>query len=256
VTDAQIMGAVKTAANPMEAIGAAMMLDPVTFERTTKNGYPHPFAGYFVGRGGTLGDVPTDIVCAVFQVFAPEVVSAMWTQGKEVGGVKKGVELYFEQIHAWGRDHLSGFAGNERIVELGQKVIRGTSVNGLPLFAGWKSVPLPSDAPAAAQQTLMTLRELRGSVHNACVTAVGLQPIESHLLNKGVEYAQMFGWPEPFPEVKHLKGKREEAEEKTNARVAEIWAAALTPAEANELAELSVQAFAQATAKTGKTAPL
>lgn len=248
MTDPQIIEAVEIAATPMEAIGASMMLDPTTFERSTEDGYGHPFAGYFVGRGGTMGDVSTDTIVGVFQIFAPEVAKAMWESGKAHAGVEQGVKSYFGHIASWGQDHLGDFSGNARIVELGQKIIQNTQCNGLPLFAGWKTVPLPSDPAAAAQQTLMTLRELRGSVHNACITAVGLKPIESHLLNKGSEYAQMFGYPEPFPEVEHLKAKRQEAEENTNQRVAEIWAAALTPAEAKELADLSVQALATATA--------
>jgi hypothetical protein len=165
-----------------------------------------------------------------------------WEQGQPVHGARKGAELYAEQIHQWARDHLKDAPNLERLAELGQKVIEATPNNGLPLFAGWKAMPLPADAPARAMQILITLRELRGSVHLAAVTAAGLTPVECHLLNKGPEYCAFFGWPEPFPSVDHLKDKREEVEELTNQRVAAIWGAALSADEAQELAQLSAAA--------------
>lgn len=243
MSDARTLGAVRAAGGPIEQIGANLMLHQETFDRSAANGYAHPFAGYFVGRGGVLGDAPVEIVDAVFQVFAPEVVKSCWEQGVAVHGARKGAELYAEQIRQWGRDHLKGFPGAGRLAELGEKLITATPNNGLPLFAGWKAMPLPADAPGRAMQILITLRELRGSVHLAAVTAAGISPVESHLLNKGAEYCSMFGWPEPYPSVEHLKDKREEVEEITNTRVAEIWAAALTPDEAEELARLSAAAL-------------
>jgi hypothetical protein len=243
VSDARTLNAVRAAGGPIEAIGANLMLDQATFDRSTANGYPHPFAGYFVGRGGVLGTAPTEVVEAIFYVFAPEAVKTFWEGGLSVHGARRGAELYAEQIHEWGRDHLGGFAGTARLAELGERVIQTTPGHGMPLFAGWKAMPLPSDAPGRAMQVLITLRELRGAVHLAALTAAGVTPVESHLLNKGSEYCASFGWPEPFPSVDHLKDVREEVEESTNARVAAMWAAALTPAEAEELADLSAAAL-------------
>jgi hypothetical protein len=236
--------AVRAAADPIEVLGANYMLHPETFARTIENGYPHPFAGYFAGRGGVLGDVPTEIIDAIFYVFEPSVAKLFWEQGQAVHGAKKGAELYFEQIHLWARDHLADAPNLERLAELGEKIIQSTPASGLPLFAGWKAMPLPEDAPARALQVIMTLRELRGAVHLAVVTAAGLTPVEGHLLNKGPEYCAFFGWPGPFPSVDHLKETREQVEETTNDRVTAIWAAALTPAEAAELAHLASAALA------------
>jgi len=238
VSDARVMDAAKTAAGPIEAIGATYMLHPETFKRTEENGYPHPFAGYFAGRGGVLGDVDAATVSSVFTVFEPSIVAMFWDQGKPVHGPAKGAELYQEMIAAWGRDHLTGQSGLDRIAELGEKVIEAAPTDELPLFAGWKAVPRASDAPARAMQVLFVLRELRGAIHFAALNASGLTPVEAHLINKGEQYCQMFGWSEPFPDVSHLKGRRDEVEEITNQREAEIWAQALTADEANELAGL------------------
>jgi hypothetical protein len=239
------MDAVKTAAGPIEAIGAAYMLHPDTFKRTGENGYPHPFAGYFAGRGGVLGDVDAGVVTSVFAVFEPSIVEMFWDQGRPVHGAAKGAELYQEMTGAWGRDHLSGQPGLERLIELGEKVIDSAPTDGLPLFAGWKAVPRASDPAARAMQVLFVLREMRGAIHFVALKASGLSPVEAHLINKGEQYAQMFGWDAPWPDVTQLKTKRDEVEEITNQREAEVWAAALTPEEAQELAGL-VAALKQA----------
>jgi hypothetical protein len=239
VAGQQILEAVRSAAGPIEAIGANCMLDPEMFQGSTDNGYAHPFAGYFAGRGGVLGDAPAEVVTAVFQVFEPNAVKLFWDQGVAVHGARKGAELYADQLAAWARDRLKAVPGLERLCELGQKLIDATPGNGLPLYAGWKAMPLPDDTPARAMQILFTLRELQGGVHMAALTVAGLDPVASHLLNKGPEYCSMFGWQEPWPAIEHLKATREQVVETTNARVAAIWANALSPEEAAELAALT-----------------
>ena len=150
MSDGRFLEAVRAAAGPIEAIGATYMLHPETFERSVKNGYPHPFAGYFAGRGGVLGDAPAPVVEAVLQVFESGFVKTFWEQGQPVHGAKRGAELYSEQIHLWAREHLAGAPNVQRLADLGQKVIDATPGTGMPLFAGWKAMPLPL-APAPGQ---------------------------------------------------------------------------------------------------------
>lgn len=64
------------------------------------------------------------------------------------------------------------------------------------------------------------------------------------MLNKGHQYATMFGWPEPFADGADKKDRYAEVELATNRRMAEIFAAALVSAEAEELARLSTAALA------------
>ena len=247
MADQQTLAAVRAAAGPIEAIGASCMLDPQMFQGSTDNGYGHPFAGYFAGRGGVLGDAPAEVVTAVFQVFEPNAVKLFWDQGVAVHGARKGAELYADQLAGWARDRLKETPDLERLCELGQKLIDATPGNGLPLYAGWKAMPLPDDTPARAMQILFVLRELQGAVHLAALTAAGLDPVAAHLLNKGPEYCSMFGWQEPWPAIDHLKATREQVVETTNDRLAAIWANALTPEEATELADLAVSALGSVT---------
>lgn len=239
MTDTRIAAATQAAASPIEAAGATWMLHPEQFEASTQAGYPHPFAGYFAGRGGVLGEVDARTVDSVFGYFAPEVVDQMWSMGVGVHGAKGGSELYFGQAADWAAKHLTGVDGLDRFVELAEKVVDSAPAFGLPLFAGWRSLPRSSDTTGHAFQLLLLLRELRGGIHNAAVTAAGLTPQEAHMLNKGAEYCAFFGWAEPFPAVEHLKAVHEEVEEATNNRYAAIVAGVLSADESEELTAIA-----------------
>jgi hypothetical protein len=236
--DARYVSAAAAAADPVEAAGATWMLHPEQFEASTAAGYPHPFAGYFAGRGGVLGEVEAPIVESVFAVFAPQVVEQMWNGGRPVHGARGGAELYFGQAAEFARKHLDGVENLDRLAELGERVISVAPTAGLPLFTGWRTLPRVDDPAGHAFQVILILRELRGSIHLAAVAAAGLTAKEAHLLNKGEEYCRFFGWEDPMPSVEHLKDVREAAEEQTNLRCAEILSDALSPEEAQELTTL------------------
>ena len=126
---------------------------------------------------------------------------------------------------------------------MGEKIIAATPGPGLPMFVGWRSMPLADDAPARALQVMFVLRELRGDVHFNALSLSGIAPVEAHMLHGGEDYTRMFGWPEPFADGADKKERYAEVEEATNRRMAEIFAAALTLDEAQELARLSAAAL-------------
>lgn len=248
MSDASTVDAVRAAGGPIEEIGALFMLHPETFAQSEANGYPHPIAGYFAGRGGVLGEADASTVNAIFAVFEPNVVTMFWEQGLPVHGAAGGARLYNDQIADFARKHLKGAEGLERIAELGQKVIDSAPVLGMPLFAGWKPMPLAEDAEARALQIMFKLRELRGSVHMTALSLSGVTPIEAHMLNKGTEYCAFFGWPEPFADGEGKRDAKKAAEEATDRRMAEIVGAVLTADEAVELGTLASGALAVAKA--------
>ena len=87
----------------------------------------------------------------------------------------------------------------------------GAPAAGLPLFAGWRCLPLAADAKGAACQQLNTLRELRGGAHLVAVLAAGVTPFEAVLAKGGVANAQLFGYPEPYPDVAELTARTTDA---------------------------------------------
>lgn len=228
--------------------GGIFMLHPETFAGSIAQGYQNPLAGYVAGRGGVLGDATGTTVAAIFAIFEPNFVGAMWDEGVAVRGAAGAAAVYWQQLGDFGRKYLAGADGIARIGELGAKVIAATSTVGLPMFAGWRAMPLvdsgqADDDAARALQVMFVLRELRGDVHFNILANSGITPVEAHMLHGGEQYTRMFGWPEPFADGADKKDRYAEVEEATNRRMADIVAAALTLDEAQELARLSAGAL-------------
>jgi hypothetical protein len=198
-------------------LGSAWMLHQDTMARAKENGYENPFAFYFAGRGGVLGDVDAEVVYAAFGWFSPSIVRPMWEAGAAVHGAREAAARYFAAGAAWGRDHLGGVDGLGRFAELAERVVASTDTSGLPLFAGWKAEPRVADTPGRALQLVHVMREWRGANHLVATTAAGLSPLEAILAGDGEGQAKFFGWPQPFRAVTDdMRRRRREAEETTD----------------------------------------
>jgi hypothetical protein len=233
-----------TAGAAIEQAVSVFMLHPQTYGESVAAGYQNPLAGYVAGRGGVLGEVTGATVSAVFAVFEPAGLSAMWGEGVAVRGAAGAAEVYWNQAADFGRKYLAGADGLDRIAALAEKLIAVAPTAASPLFAGWRAMPLAEDTPARALQVMFVLRELRAGLHFNALSLSGVTPIEAHMLNKGPRYAAMFGWPKPFPDGADKKDLYTEIEQTTNRRMAELVGAALDPAETEELARLTTAALA------------
>jgi len=226
-----------------EAIGI-FMLHPETFGGSIAAGYENPFAGYVAGRGGVLGDATGTTVASVFAIFEPNFINACWEEGVAVRGAAGAAKVYSEQVADFGRKYLTNAEGTARIAELGEKIIASTSDLGLPMYSGWRRMPLADDPASRALQVMFVLRELRADVHFCALALSDITPVEAHMLHGGHDYTMMFGWPEPFVDGADKKDRYAEVEEATNRRMVAIFDAALDDDEAAELARLSVGALA------------
>lgn len=242
MSDTDMLDAAAATGEAMEQAVAIFMLHPENFGASVAAGYQNPLAGYVAGRGGVLGEATGATVSAVFAVFEPTWLAAMWDEGIAVRGAAGAAQQYWRQAADFGRKYLGGANGLDRITALGEKLIAATPTAGLPLFAGWRAMPLADDAAARALQVMFVLRELRAGVHFSALTISGIAPVEAHMLNKGPQYTTMFGWPEPFADGAEKKDRYAELDQATNWRMAEIIAAVIDPAEAEELARLSAEA--------------
>jgi hypothetical protein len=243
MTDNDLIDAVCVAGASVQQAVALFMLHPETFAESVAAGYQNPLAGYVAGRGGVLDQATPATVSSAFAVFEPGSVGALWEQGVGVRGATGAAELYWEQTAGFARRHLAGAEGLDRFASLGEKIIAATPGNGLPLYAGWRAMPLADDACARALQVMFILRELRASVHFNVLATSGISPVEAHMLNRGPEYAKMFGWSEPFADGVDKKDRYAEVEQETNRRMAELFAAAVDRDEAAEFARLSTGAL-------------
>ncbi len=238
-----VLDAAIAAGSPIEQAVGVFMLHPENLAESIAAGYQNPIAGYVAGRGGVLGEATAVTVSSVFVAFEPTFVRGLWEEGVAVRGATAAAEVYWDQVARFARKHLAGAEGLDRIAALGEKIIAATPDAGLPLYAGWRTMPLADDPPARALQVMHVLRELRGGVHFNALTISGITPVEAHMLNKGHQYAAMFGWPEPLADGADKKDRYAEVKRATNRRMAEIFADALDLDEANELARLSANAL-------------
>lgn len=234
---------VRATYDPIHDIGTAIYLSPETFARGAEGGWSNPFAFYFAGRAGVMGEVEPDVVTATFGWFNPELASASYNEGVAVKGARAAGAAMVEATALWGRDHLAD-VDLTRWVELADTLVDGAETSGLPLFAAWRAQPRVDDIPGRAAQLFQTLREWRGAVHVVATTAVGLSPMEAILTNEGEGQAKFFGWSEPFPDVSELKALHPEAEDMTDRLCAKQLDRLLSPTERHEFAE-GVAAAAQ-----------
>jgi len=231
-------------AAPIQGLGAAFMLDGPTYTRGIELG----FSGmdfYFAGRCGVLGDCDADVVGAALVWFSPSLLP-LWDSAKSVMAPAEAAAHFAGCCGSWARAHLDGFDGAGRLAELGGRVASAADCAGLPLFAGWRAMPLAEDKTERGLQVVNVLRERRGGLHAIAVLAAGLRPLEAVMAKGGPGNAQLFGWQAPYPDVDdRIRGAWEEAERTTTELEAPAYAV-LDESERVELAELCREASAVA----------
>jgi Helix-turn-helix family len=220
---------------PIGDLGGSWMTGPEEEAATVAAGMDG-WQLYFLARHGVLGDVDPDVVTAAAFFFPADVVRSEWLAAREVMTPGTAVERYLELCHAWGRTRLAGFPAAGRLADLAQRVVDGADVAGLPLFAGWRALPVPKDAPARCAHLMQLLREHRGSCHGVAVVASGMAPLMAVLANQGgEENAREYGWQPPFPTVTDAdRALRHRVEEMTD----DLVAPAYEGLDRDELAEL------------------
>jgi hypothetical protein len=209
----------------IQELGSGYMISPEARAFSKQHGL-RAWQGYFVGRGSVLGDVDADVVTAAFGFFPADVVREAWDAARKVIDVATAREGYAEVCREWSRARLASFAGAGRLAELLGWVVDGADVAALPLYAGWRAVPLPADDLGRMAQQLHVLREYRGGMHLVAVVASGLSPLQAILAGGGEGgpgHATFYGWEEPFEDVSGLAVARSEAEALTDRLVTPSW---------------------------------
>jgi hypothetical protein len=180
------------------------MTDPATYARAAGLGFEGSDF-YIAGRAGVLGDVPASVATAALVFFAPDVVEPAWERSAGVMPREQAAREWADCLHANARELDSGQVDWNTLATLLGRVVAYAPVAGAPLFAAWRELPEPDDAPALALHRLNALRELRGALHGAAVLTVGLAPAEA-ILVRTPKMLPVFGWtdgpsdPAPFNE--------------------------------------------------------
>ncbi|WP_214406217.1 SCO6745 family protein [Pseudonocardia lacus] len=165
--------------------------------------------GYFASRAAPLGRVPAEVVHAAFYSFADgeaarHIPGAWATIPPEasVAARERGSAASVRRII--GAD-LAGSPGLVRAADLTTKAATSASTAGRVMYAGMRSLPVPSDPVARLWHSATMLREHRGDGHVAALVGARIGGTEAHVLSAldmGIHP------PESFGRIHHLPKKR------------------------------------------------
>ncbi|MCP4227421.1 MAG: hypothetical protein GY773_29090, partial [Actinomycetia bacterium] len=193
------------------------LMAPSTNHKAKAEGMPEGIAGYTIGRLGVLGDCPVDNVVGAAFFWEPGYLETQTRAGRAVMSPAAGATVYARICQEWGTDHLDGFEGTVRLGELAQQVVDTASPLGAPMFVGWRDQPLPEPGPGRTMQLAQTLRELGFSRFCTAVLAAQMSPLEAIMSGPtGAWNAEMFGWPQPYPDGEPMSEARDEIEAHAN----------------------------------------
>jgi hypothetical protein len=149
---------------------------PETREALDGLGYKGYWMGYFAARSAPLGTVPPEVVTAIFYNFAPARVAKALPAAWAIAGPEDALRVRLDTaVAALRRYGLAAEAKNvTTAAELAGKAARGAPLCGRPLFAANVALPWPDEPLAALWQAATLLREHRGDVHTAVLSAAGV----------------------------------------------------------------------------------
>jgi hypothetical protein len=175
------------------------------------------WAYHVSARAGALGEVRPETVAAAIGFIAPEAVIDGWEATAKASAPLEVATWHLHELCKWGTEQLGGFPRLHRLLELAGRVVAAVDYAGLPLFAAWRAMPVPDQAPAGpgssvpsvgsgtdpgAQAAVMLhlLHEHRLGVHLVAVRASGLTPLQAIIAGPdGETGAVAFGWQPPYP---------------------------------------------------------
>ncbi len=140
---------------------------------------------YFAGRAAPLGIVPAEVVDALFYNFAPGEVARhipkVWnttTPEAAIAARQAGCVNALRRILG---DHVDG-PGFARATDLLLAAAISAPVEGRPMYAALRTLPIPDEVVARCFHAASLLREHRGDGHIAALMVEGVGRLEAHVL--------------------------------------------------------------------------
>ena len=158
---------------------------------------------YFAGRAAPLGVVPAEVVDALFYSFAPGEVARhipkVWSTTTPAAAIAARERGCVEALRRILGDRLDTPAV-ARATELLLKAAESAPIEGRPMFAALRALPVPEEPVARLFHAASMLREHRGDGHIAALMTEGVARLEAHVL-----YALARDLPaERFGRIHHL----------------------------------------------------
>jgi hypothetical protein len=158
---------------------------------------------YFAGRAAPLGLAPAEVVDALFYNFAPGEVARhipkVWRTTTPEAAIAARQTGCAKALRRTLGDRVASPAF-ARAAELLIKAATSAPVDGRPMYAGLRALPIPDDVVARLFHAASLLREHRGDGHIAALRIEGVGGLEAHVL-----FALGMDMPaEKFGRVHHL----------------------------------------------------
>ena len=147
-------------------------------------GYKGYWMGYFAARSAPLGQVPPEVVTALFYNFAPTRVAKALPAAWQIAGPDEALRVRFDSAVAVLRRY--GLEKDENVstaAELLSRAAKSAPLYGHPLFAANSALPWPDDPLSTLWHAATLLREHRGDTHTAVLNAAGITGRESNVLH-------------------------------------------------------------------------
>src|SRR5438309_679489 len=148
-------------------------------------GFTNYWDTYFAGRAAPLGITPPEVVDALFYNFPPGEVARhvpkVWrttTPGAAIAARQAGCTKALRRILG---DHTDTPAFS-RAVELLMRAATSAPLEGRPMYAALRAIPIPGDVVTRLFHAASMLREHRGDGHIAALMTEGVGGLEAHVL--------------------------------------------------------------------------
>lgn len=168
-----------------EPVHAVTYFAPEARTALTNLGYRGFWMGYFAARSAPLGQVPPEVVAAVFYNFALARVAKALPTAWQIAGPHLALQARAESAVAALRRY--GLTDDDQNVRTAARLAGSAAgqapVDGRPVFAANRALPWPQDPVAALWQATTLLREHRGDGHVAVLVAAGISGRESNVLH-------------------------------------------------------------------------
>src|SRR3954453_5479898 len=167
-------------------------------------GFTNYWDTYFADRAAPLGtSAPAEVVHALFYNFAPGEVArhvpSVWsttTPQAAIAARQQGCVKALRRILG----HLIDTPAFARAGELLTAAAVSAPLDGRPMYAALRTLPVPEEPVARLFHAASLLREHRGDGHIAALMAEGIGGLEAHVL-----YALHLGIPaKKFGRIHHL----------------------------------------------------
>ena len=170
-------------------------------------GYRNTWDCYFAGRAAPLGRVPAEVVHAIFYNFADGEVARHIPRVWDIATPQDALAARHRGCAAALRRILGDLADTPalaRAADVATKAATSAPIEGRPLYAALRTVPVPAEPVARLYYAATLLREHRGDGHNAILVTEDIGGTEAHVL-----HALSEGIPaEKFGRIHHLPAAR------------------------------------------------